>query len=86
MTTETNLSPVDKSIWQMVIADMNHHNRDYSLLTNTQISKALNKSAFTVRDKILSLTRRGYLGKVNNHFDEDGNYTSRMLYKGIKNF
>lgn len=56
--------------------------KSYSTLTNDEISKGLNLSFTTTRDKIHNLVKKGYLQRVINHWSENGEFHNRVLYKG----
>lgn len=72
----------EKLIYEMIVEDINNSTKPYSVLTNNEISKKLDVSVFSVRDKITKLHNKRVLQRVNEFWDEDGNYHNRVLYKG----
>jgi Mn-dependent DtxR family transcriptional regulator len=72
----------DKRIYDYIIQDLINNGKNYSTLTNSQISKALNLSAFSVRDKIIRLHKRGYLINLIYHYDENNTYFARKILRG----
>lgn len=71
----------EKMILDYIKSDM--VDKSYSTLTNDEISKELNLSFTTTRDKIHNLVKKGYLQRVINHWSENGEFHNRVLYKGI---
>jgi Mn-dependent DtxR family transcriptional regulator len=72
----------DKRIYDYIIKDIENSNKNYSTLTNTAISQELNISAFTVRDKVIRLAKRGYLISLVYHYDENHKFFARKILKG----
>ena len=75
-------NPRDKKIYDYIIQDIDTNGKNYSTLTNTIISKNLDISPVTVRDKVIKLAKQGYFISLVNHFDENNNYFNRKLLKG----
>lgn len=84
MATISN--PQTKKIYQLIISDIDKNveegQKAHSTLTNTDIANALNMSAFTVRDKMLKLTKKGYFQRLNNFWDEENKFHPRIIYRG----
>ena len=78
------LNPIQQEIYNMVINDMEVNKKNYSLLTNNQISKQLNISAFSIRDHVAKLVNKGVFQRVLNYWNADKQFFNRVLYKGIK--
>lgn len=78
------LNPIQQEIYNMVINDMEVNKKNYSLLTNNQISKQLNISAFSIRDHVAKLVNKGIFQRVLNYWNADKQFFNRVLYKGIK--
>lgn len=72
----------EKQIYDIVVEDINQSRKPYSVLTNNEIAKKLNVSVFSVRDKITNLHNKKALQRVNEFWDEQGQYHNRILYKG----
>jgi len=66
-------------VFNLIKKDIEEGNKQYSILTNTQISKELNSSAFTVRDKVLDLVKKKHLLTRNNVWIGD-KYHNRIIY------
>jgi len=75
-------NPIDKKIYNLIVNDINTNGKNYSTLTNTQISNSLNISAISVRDKVIRLSRKGYLHSLISHWDENNNYFHRKILIG----
>ena len=73
---------VDKRIYDFILQDMKSNNRNYSALTNPEISKALNISPNTIRDKVARLARNKYIVSLLNHWDENNNFFNRKILLG----
>jgi len=73
-----------RKIYELIIEDMEKKNRNYSHITNMEISNSIGLSAFSVRDHITSLIKSNYLQRVNNYWDETQQFHNRVLYKGSK--
>jgi predicted DNA-binding transcriptional regulator len=78
------LNPIQQEIYNMVINDMEVNKKNYSLLTNNEISKQLNISAFSIRDHVAMLVNKGVFQRVLNYWNADRQFFNRVLYKGIK--
>jgi DNA-binding Lrp family transcriptional regulator len=78
------LNPIQQEIYNMVINDMEVNKKNYSLLTNNEISKQLNISAFSIRDHVAKLVNKGIFQRVLNYWNADKQFFNRVLYKGIK--
>jgi Mn-dependent DtxR family transcriptional regulator len=74
----------DKRIYDYVIKNIEESGKNYSVLTNTEIAQALNLSAFSVRDKVIRLAKRGYLNNLVYHYDENNVFFARKMFKGNK--
>lgn len=72
----------DKRIYDYVIQNIQNSGKNYSSLTNSQIAQALSLSAFSVRDKVIRLAKRGYLISLVNHYDENNVFFQRKILKG----
>ena len=77
-------NPRDKKIYDFILHDIETNGKNYSTLTNSTISKALDISPITVRDKVIKLAKDGYFVSLTNHFDENDMYFNRKLLKGNK--
>ena len=79
-------NPSTKKIYDLIMSDIDRNLKEskkgYSKLSNTEIANALNMSAFTVRDKMLKMTKRGYFQRVNDYWDEYNKFHARVIYKG----
>jgi hypothetical protein len=77
-------NPVIEEIYEMIVNDIRYSNEDYSTLTNVEIYNLLSKevSPFSVRDHVLLLSKQGYLQRVNNYWDQYGQFHNRVLFKG----
>jgi DNA-binding Lrp family transcriptional regulator len=75
-------NPRDKRIYDYIMHDINTNGKNYSVLTNTIISKELDISPVTVRDKVIKLAKEGYFVSLVNHFDENDVYFNRKLLRG----
>jgi DNA-binding Lrp family transcriptional regulator len=75
-------NPRDKKIYDYIIDDIETNGKNYSTLTNTIISKELDISPVTVRDKVIKLAKQGYFISLVNHFDENDKYFNRKLLRG----
>jgi hypothetical protein len=73
-------NPVELKIYNHIIKDMEAKN--YSALTNREISEALNVPANTVRDKVIKMNRKGFLLSLINHWDENNKFFIRKILKG----
>ena len=82
--TKMKLNPIQQEIYNMVINDMEVNKKNYSLLTNNEISKQLNISAFSIRDHVAKLVNKGIFQRVLNYWNADKQFFNRVLYKGIK--
>ena len=75
-------NPRDKKIYDFIMNDMDTNGKNYSILTNTIISRELDMSPVTVRDKVIKLAKSGYFVSLVNHFDENDVYFNRKLLRG----
>lgn len=75
-------NPRDKKIYDYIVKDIETNGKNYSTLTNSKISKDLDISPVTVRDKVIKLAKAGYFVSLVNHFDENDIYFNRKLLKG----
>lgn len=75
-------NPRDKKIYDYIMKDMDTNGKNYSILTNTIISRELEMSPVTVRDKVIKLAKAGYFVSLVNHFDENDVYFNRKLLRG----
>jgi DNA-binding Lrp family transcriptional regulator len=75
-------NPREKKIYDYIMKDIETNGMNYSTLTNTIISKELDISPVTVRDKVIKLAKRGYFISLVNHFDENDKYFNRKLLRG----
>jgi hypothetical protein len=75
-------NPRDKKIYDYIMKDIETNGKNYSTLTNTIISKELDISPVTVRDKVIKLAKQGYFISLINHFDENDKYFNRKLLRG----
>lgn len=73
---------VDKKIYEFIMNDIDKSNKNFSVLTNPQISKELEISPNTVRDKVARLAKNGYLLNLINHWDENNKFYNRKMFKG----
>jgi DNA-binding Lrp family transcriptional regulator len=78
------LNPVQQEIYDLIIADMKNHDRNYSLMTNNEISKHTNISPFSIRDHVAKLVKKGVFQRVLNYWNAEKQFFNRVLYKGIK--
>ena len=77
-------NPVIEEIYEIVTNDLKFSNENYSTLTNVEIYNLLSKqvSPFSVREHVLFLSKEGYLQRVNNYWDQYGQFHNRVLFKG----
>lgn len=75
-------NPVDKEIYDIIINDMKTSQKNYSVLTNVEIAKMIDKSPITVRDKVIRLSKQGYLTNLINYWNENKKFFARMMLKG----
>lgn len=75
-------NPIDKKIYNMIVEDITTNGMNYSVLTNTQIGNELKISTISVRDKVIKLSRAGYLTSLVSHWDENNKYFHRKLLLG----
>lgn len=72
----------EKRIYDLLIVDMIKSEKGYSILTNVEISKMLDISPITARDKVIKLTKQGHLISLVKHFDDTHKYFARKILKG----
>lgn len=75
-------NPVDKRIYDLIVQDLTTNGKNYSVLTNGQIGETLKVSVISVRDKVIKLSRQGYLQSLVSHWDENNKYFARKILKG----
>lgn len=75
-------NPIDKKIYNMIVEDITTNGKNYSTLTNSQIGNNLNISVISVRDKVIKLSRAGYLTSLVSHWDENNKYFHRKILVG----
>jgi len=73
-------NPVEQQILDVIKEDINKSEVDYSTLTNNQIASQINKSVFSVRDKIDNLSKKKYLIRRINYWTKDNQYHNRIIY------
>jgi predicted DNA-binding transcriptional regulator len=76
------LNPIHKKIYEIIIDDLNRNPKSYSTITNTEISRSLAISPFSVRDHVILLVKRGFLQRINNYWTDDNVFHNRVLFKG----
>lgn len=74
------LNPILSDILSEIVADIKNGNGDFSTITNTTLSKKLNISAFTVRDKVIQLHKMGFIDKRTNVWTKDRKFYNRIIY------
>jgi len=72
----------EKRIYDLLVADIIKSDVGYSVLTNVEISKILDISPITARDKVIKLSKQGHLVSLVKHFDEYNKYFARKILKG----
>ena len=72
----------EKRIYDLLVTDIIKSNKGYSVLTNVEISKLLEISPITARDKVIKLSKQGHLISLVKYFDENNNYFARKIMKG----
>jgi hypothetical protein len=72
----------EKRIYDLIVTDIIKSDKGYSVLTNVEISKLLQISPITARDKVIKLSKQGHLISLVKHFDENHNYFARKIMKG----
>jgi DNA-binding GntR family transcriptional regulator len=77
-------NPVDKRIYELIIRDITTNGKNYSILTNFEISKELGISPISVRDKVIRLAKNDYLVSLVSHWDENNKFFNRKLLLGKK--
>lgn len=75
-------NPIDKKIYDLIVKDITTNGKNYSVLTNGQIGETLNVSVISVRDKVIKLSRKGYLQSLVSHWDENNKYFARKILIG----
>lgn len=79
------LNPVEQKIYDVIREDIQNSNKDYSSITNNEISKKLNISVFSIRDKVSKLVEKKALLRRTDFWDNDMNYHQRIIYlNGVK--
>ena len=78
------LNPIQLEIYSCVDQDMKKHKRNFSTLTNNEISKTIGVSAFSIRDHVVRMVNKGIFQRVLNHWTEDKKFYNRVLYKSSK--
>jgi DNA-binding GntR family transcriptional regulator len=76
------INRTEQRIYDLIIEDIYRTDSRRSLLTNTQIGKALELSTITVRDKVIKLRKQGHLETLLNYFDENNKYFQRIILQG----
>ncbi len=76
------LNPIHKKIYEIIIDDLNRNPKGYSTITNTEISRSLAISPFSVRDHVILLVKKGFLQRINNYWTDDNVFHNRVLFKG----
>lgn len=74
------LNPIEEKIIQLIKEDMNKTNSDHSKITNSEISKTLGISPFSIRDHVLKLAKKGAIIKRNDFWTPDMKYHQRVIY------
>lgn len=74
------LNPIELEIVQILTRDILKTGREFSTLTNNEISKELGISVFSVRDKVLSLARKKVITKRNDVWTKDKKFYNRIIY------
>ena len=72
----------EQRIYDLIIEDIYSTESRRSLLTNTQIGKALDVSPITVRDKVIKLRKQGHFEILINYFDDNNKYFQRIILQG----
>lgn len=73
-------NPVEKQILELIEQDIECSGVDYSTLTNNEIATILNKSVFTVRDKITKLQEKKYILRRTDVWVNNSEYHNRVIY------
>ena len=73
------LGKKEQEIFDVIQRDIIENKKPYSTLTNNQISKMLNLSPFSVRDKVISLRKKKKLQTVINYWTEDNSFYNRVI-------
>lgn len=74
------LNPIELEILGVLKEDMLNSGKDYSILTNNEISKKINVSVFSVRDKIIGLANKKVIIKRNDVWDQHKKFHNRIIY------
>ena len=72
------LNPVEQKIYDVIREDIQNSNKDYSSITNNEISKKLNISVFSIRDKVSKLVEKKALLRRTDFWDNDMNYHQQI--------
>ena len=75
---------IEKKIYDIILNDISTRDNNYSTLTNSEIAMELKISAFTVRDKVISLYKKDFLKCYVNYWDENNKFFHRQLLLGDK--
>jgi DNA-binding GntR family transcriptional regulator len=76
------MNPIHKKIYDIICESIDQNPKGYSTITNTEISKDMTISPFSVRDHVIVLVKRGYLQRINNHWTEQNEFHNRILFRG----
>lgn len=73
-------NPITKEIFDIIKTEINSGNGESTTITNTEIAKKMDISAFTVRDKVIELAKRGFITKRHNVWSKDRTFHNRIIY------
>ncbi len=76
------INRTEQRIYDLIIEDIYSTESRRSLLTNSQIGKALDVSTITVRDKVIKLRKQGHLETLINYFDDNNKFFQRIILQG----
>lgn len=74
------MNPRLQDIYDLIKKSIEDGNGLYTTITNTEISKELDISAFTIRDKVIELYKKGHIIKKHNFWTKDRKFYQRVIY------
>lgn len=74
------LNPIESAILEIIKSDISSGNKEYSTITNNELSSKLGISVFSIRDKVLSLAKKKVIVKRNDVWTSDMKYHNRIIY------
>jgi DNA-binding Lrp family transcriptional regulator len=74
------LNPIEEQILSIIKQDIAKSKADYSTLTNNEIAEKIGISVFSIRDKVLKMSKKKVITKRNNFWTTDMKYHNRVIY------